>query len=313
MKKIISIAVCLSMLLSIAVPVYAAETIPCEKDYTVLDVSEGKLYASKDEEKSVAILTDEEQLLIDISINYLDNPDIVYQWIFNDYPITEFVDNVAFWNGIIEYAEEHRESASIIEFEDITYENPIDVSMMRSSAGADLIEDMENLLGKTEYDKQIKKTTYKSEVFRIRESLVFRVVTSGSKSWSKKITVATLITGVLGLPGVTDDLLSAICGAFGVTVSAATLLPAGKINKYSCRAITSRYVTVNGSSYAYNITDKIIEYKGYEDADNSSKERAYVDSSSKTTSYTDSKTYFNSYDSQIKDAYDTFLRIGQMN
>ena len=79
-----------------------------------------------------------------------------------------------------------------------------------------------------------------------------------------------------------------------------------------CRAMNYRYVTINGSKYAYNITDKFIDYQGYENPDLNNRERAYIDAVSKTISYSHNASYFESYEDQIEDAFQMFKKIGQM-
>lgn len=180
-----------------------------------------------------------------------------------------------------------------------------------SSAGADLINGMEKELGAKYTNRLLHTTTFKSNKYRVYQSLDFRVNAKGSTSWGKAMTVTSLITGVLGLTA-TTALVKAICGVFGIAASAGSIIPAGKLNKYDCIGMEYRTVTINGSKYVYNSTDKFTSYKGYENASNSSKERAYIDTSSKKIDYLEGKTYYNSYTSQINDAYIMFQRIGQM-
>ena len=140
----------------------------------------------------------------------------------------------------------------------------------------------------------------------------FRIYTDGFKRWYTAISVASFIVSVLGLPQ-TTTLVKAICGAFGVALSAASVIPAGRVDKYICRAVTERYVTINGSNFQYNWTDRYIEYRGYENADNNSYERAYLDTGSRVETYVPSEAYFFSYADQVEDAYSKFLDVGQQN
>ena len=262
----------------------------------------------------VTIITDNTRRMIDISIKYLNQPNIVYQWRIHDYPVARFEPaSNSFWNGIIEYAERNISSATPVTFTDVTYEKPIDVTAMRSSAGADLLQDLRSFIGQDEYFDVLKTSTplYRNGVaFRVYESMQFRILLDGYKAWSTTITVASLITTVLGSV-ITGKLVVAICNAFGIAAGLSSLLPPGKINKYICRAMVYRYVTANGSKYVYNITDKFIDYKGYENADNNSTERAYADSSSQTINYIQGQSYFGSYTAQVDDAYQMYLNVGQ--
>ena len=315
MKKFISILLTLCMLVSVTSTAFAADVSKetATPSTSVSTIDGGHLYTSKKSDANIAILTNDDAHLIDISISYLSSPNTVYQWTFVDYPESTFTISDSFWNGVVAYAESRMADANAVTFTEVSYDEPIELAQTRSSAGADLLEDLESFMDTSEYfGKQVYSTTYKGQVFRVLESMDFRILTDGSKSWATAISVSSLIVGVLGLAA-TTSLVEAICGAFGVTLSLASLIPAGKINKYICRAMNYRYVTINGSEYAYSRADKFIDYNGYENADNNSTERAYADSGSRSVSYVPSASYFSSYTDQIEDAYDMFLRIGQQS
>ena len=209
------------------------------------------MYMAIRSDANIAILTNDEDHLIDISISYLSSPNTVYQWTITDYPESTFSAADSFWSDVIAYAEGRMTNANIVTFTEVSYDEPIELPQTRSSAGADLMEDLESFLGTGEYfGNEIYSTTYQGQVFRVLESMDFRILTDGSKSWSKTISVSSLIVSVLGLVA-TTTLVGTICGVFGVALSAASLIPPGKINKYICRAMNYRYVTINGSEYAY--------------------------------------------------------------
>ena len=313
MKKVISLALAVIMLITMSSTAFAANESRDNQTY-IGEISNGNIFSKKTSNMLVTIITDNTRRMIDISIKYLNQPNIVYQWRIHDYPVARFEPaSNSFWNGIIEYAERNISSATPVTFTDVTYEKPIDVTAMRSSAGADLLQDLRSFIGQDEYFDVLKTSTplYRNGVaFRVYESMQFRILLDGYKAWSTTITVASLITTVLGSV-ITGKLVVAICNAFGIAAGLSSLLPPGKINKYICRAMVYRYVTANGSKYVYNITDKFIDYKGYENADNNSTERAYADSSSQTINYIQGQSYFGSYTAQVDDAYQMYLNVGQ--
>lgn len=313
MKKIISLALAVIMLITMSSTAFAANESRDNQTY-IGEISNGNIFSKKTSNMLVTIITDNTKRMIDISIKYLNQPNIVYQWRIHDYPVARFKPaSNSFWNGIIEYAERNISSATPVTFTDVTYEKPIDVTAMRSSAGADLLQDLRSFIGQDEYFDVLKTSTplYRNGVaFRVYESMQFRILLDGYKAWSTTITVASLITTVLGSV-ITGKLVVAICNAFGIAAGLSSLLLPGKINKYICRAMVYRYVTANGSKYVYNITDKFIDYKGYENADNNSTERAYADSSSQTINYIQGQSYFGSYTAQVDDAYQMYLNVGQ--
>lgn len=313
MKKFISLLLTVCMLVSMSSTAVDADTSTTASAPTtsVSSIDGGHMYIAIRSDANIAILTNDEDHLIDISISYLSLPNTVYQWTITDYPESTFSTADSFWSDVIAYAENRMANANIVTFTEVSYDEPIELPQTRSSAGADLLEDLESFLETGEYfGDEVYSTTYQGQDFRILESMDFRILTNGSKSWSTTISVSSLIVSVLGLAA-TSTLVGTICSVFGVTLSAASLIPPGKINKYICRAMNYRYVSINGSEYAYSMADKFIDYNGYENADNNSSERAYADSGSKSISYVPSATYFYSYTEQIHDAYEMFLQIGQ--
>lgn len=316
MKRFLALMLSLVLTFVMSTSTLAAEPLQeaptTTTNYFTEETATGQIHVRQLNTKTITIITNDEQHQVDISIKYAVNPDLVYQWSFTEYPMPTASKTLSFWDEIINYVESNLDSATIVTFTDVIYDTPIDVSLTRSSAAADMMEQMEEDLGTGEYfDNLIHTTTYQGKVFRIYESMDFRVLEAGYKSWSTTITIASLITSVLGLTP-TTALVSALCSAFGVATSTASLA-AGKINLYTCRGMNYRYVTINGSNYIYNITHKFYDYNGYENGSHNNIERAYIDTGSLTINAIDGFTYFNSYTSQVEDAYDEFLLVGQQN
>ena len=315
-KKIFSIILVVTLLLSSSYSANAASIASKENDTTIMnyieEIEDGKMYIEHCTNKNIVILTNEKEHLIDISIKYSEEPNKVYAWsITTDSLESSASQNVSFWNDVIEYAENHIDIADIVYFENVTYKEPIEINPhSRLSAVADMYEDLANLIGDDEYTDALRYTKYTgSDVYRIKESLTFRYSLTGYQKWSKSISIASLITSILG-ESVTDARVKTLCTVFNIAVAAAgALVPAGKINKYICKADYSRYVTVNGSKYVYNITDKFIEYTGYENATGAG--RASLDTQTKDTYYSHSSSYFSSYIDQYEDAYEMYKKIGQ--
>lgn len=314
MKKFLSIILSTAILFSISATAFATEREIATPTSAVVDISGGNLYTSEEGGKRVAILTNDENHLLDVSICYLSAPNTVYQWTITDYPISTFTpSNPQFWYNIVDYVEDQMSDANIVYFTEVTYEEPIELPQTRSSAGSALLNQLEELMGLGEYsDTVVHNITYQGQRYRILEYMDFRILNDGSKSWSNTIQVSSLIVSVLGIV-YSLSVLSAICSAFGVAINAYSELSAGTINKYICLADVCRWVSINGSTYPYNITDKYFEYRAYEDADLNSRRGAYIDTGSKAEYYTDDEAYFYSNDSQIMDAYVAFSRIGQMD
>lgn len=318
-KKVLSIIMVLAIILSSNCVAIAQtnEFSEYKETASVIKTDEGNIFYYKDDVETITIVTNEKEHLVEVDIMNADELGVVYQLFISDYAKEFDATSDEFWDSIISIAKENIADAKIIKIdvEDVTYEKPIDVTNLKSSAGADLKSDLEDLLG-SEYEGSFKylKSNYSPyAAVRIYERMYFRIYDDGYKNWSTSdtLTIGAFITGVLSL-GSTTPLIGALALVFDVSASASSVISSsGRINKYSCTATISRYATVNGSQYMYNVTDKAYVYKGYEDNDLNSTGRAAVDSSSEQVIYTESSSYFADYSEQCDDAHDLFLIIGQ--
>ena len=87
-------------------------------------------------DKTVAILTNDDLHLIDISISYDPACDEVYHWAISDYPVDEFSYSDSFWNSVIAYAENHFEDSDLVLFTTTIYDtsdSSVDASLSSES------------------------------------------------------------------------------------------------------------------------------------------------------------------------------------
>lgn len=312
MKKLVSLFLCLSMLLVLAMPVRATEIV--EDESYIMEIDGGKLYTIKSADKSVVIMTNDAEHLLDVSITYSVEPEKAYNWIIEDYPETFSYDN-SFWNDAIVYCENNLELAETYEVDITIYDEPIEIPQTRSvasSAGNDLTEQLEDLHGPEYFMVPRYTTQWSGETFRVYESQEYRILDNGEVSWKSSMTVGSLISSVLKEVS-TSSLIKALCTIFDIVVNAGSIVQPGAINLYICRVQNNRCVTANGSDYMYNITYLFIDYDGYENADHNSGEGAELDVSSKFVEYTGGEDYYYDYYEQTRDAYEMFQQIGQMD
>ena len=98
MKKFISVLLTLCMLVSMSSTAFAADVSDTSSPSTsVSAIDGGHLYVSKRSDSNIAILTNDDAHLIDISISYLSSPNTVYQWTITDYPESIFIISNSFW------------------------------------------------------------------------------------------------------------------------------------------------------------------------------------------------------------------------
>ena len=103
LNKFLSLILSCAMVMSLCIPAFASERMSSEELDTpfIMDIDNGKLFSAESDDKIVAILTNDDLHLIDISISYSPARDEVYHWAISDYPDDEFSYNDSFWTAII--------------------------------------------------------------------------------------------------------------------------------------------------------------------------------------------------------------------
>lgn len=293
MRRSVGLILVLCLLLSITSPAYAANT---EIDLNDLPntyhsaIEGGDMFVQEADGKLVTILTNEAEQLVTISIKYDPASNTVYQWILESYPVNPFApESLSFWTDIINYAEDRMDEAAIVEFE-------VESAMQnnaRSSAGADLYNDLVSIVGTPYSDTLTEVRSIEGHTYRLYEALEFDIKNVTVNRWLTAITVASFITGIVGLTATSSTIIT-VCGIFGLaTTTASTLIPAGSTNEYTCKAIYTRYITVDGSVKWYAGAYKTKSFKGYEDASDNSTGRAKIFGSSVNIKYTSTGDIYN--------------------
>ena len=199
---------------------------------------------------------------------------------------------------------------------DVDFDIPVDITNNRSSVGADLISDLITLRGNEYEGLFVAESIRGGQTIRVLQRQDFRIFFAGYKTWSTGdvvITLGTFITQIMSLTA-SNPVVDAFGIVFDVAASVYSDVPgSGRVDKYNCVANVGRYTSINGSQYAYTMTDSVFSYMGYDDNNLNSTAHAAIDSSSMTQYYTDSFSYYYSSSQQIEDAYNNFLAIGQMD
>ena len=92
MNRLLSFVLSCAMVMILCIPAFAINLLtdePFDEPF-VMDIDNGKLFSAASEDKTVAILTNDDLHLIDISISYDPACDEVYHWAISDYPVDEF-------------------------------------------------------------------------------------------------------------------------------------------------------------------------------------------------------------------------------
>ena len=293
MKKLVKVLLSLTLICLSVNPVFADDS---NSGYTissaalndaVIEVVEGDLFRL-----SITTGTETDYL----ELNYLDklNEETVYNWIldkddFVSYNTDDFID----------YAQSNLEEANGIVIQNV------DVPTVYSSANADILEQLREKYG--EEDTIRKAARFSSEYdVEIYEDWVFRVNEDKTKSWTSPLSISSLIVNVLN-EVVDTTLVNALCQAMGVAISYASMLEAnGSIKIYNADAFFTRYATINSDGRIYNVTDKYVNNKAYENNSPQNEERAYVDFGSETVVFTDTESYYNNFTLQMDDAIENY-------
>lgn len=311
MKRFLSLFLAFAMCFSLTAPAFAATSEKNDYDMpsiTIDAIDGGDMYTQRTDGKAVAIMTNDELHLIEISIKYAGNEN-VYHWSINDYPLSVFHPaDPAFWTDIISYAEARMDQATAVIFLDVTYDEPIDVTEPRgASAGSDLRSDLRVLYGNEYTGKLLSFQAKEGHYYRLYETMEFLISTNGTKSWSTVVTLSDIVVNILGLTSVS---VPTICSVLGIVASATTLIPPGKINRYICTVQYTRYVTIDDSAREYSYAQKFITYKGFEDADINSENRAYVATEEEPpVIYGSTEVYYNCYSCLFSEAYKCYMNL----
>lgn len=269
MKRIISLCLLLGIMLSLVQPALAvsvSETNSFENENTLLEeIKDGHLFLSKNEDKIVVILTNDEDHFISASIIYENKPDLAYEWKITDYPMTTFLPNeLSFWEGVVEYVESRMEEA-------LCHESVIEVTdgpVARSNTINTLNNKLQEIHGDSYSDTKIRTDIRDGQSFYGYESLSFTVVPSKTVSWSAVYSIGLILASYFGIVP-KDKAIEALLGVLGLAlglIEASTEIPPGKVNTYDCKAVYTRYVKMYGSDRVWTQVSKAFYYTGAEDA-----------------------------------------------
>ena len=241
---------------------------------SVIPTENGSIFCQETESYIINIITDDDQKLISAALKFKETPATVYDF-SAFYPVALEIcapddfsqKGETFWASIINYMKANIECASQVQIEITSFEE--DMPSTRSSAGADLIAELESEFGSEYFGKPLYETTqskYGGNLLEIVEDLNFNITKNKRFTWSDALSIAGIITTIIGIP-VTQGAISAISLALGVAAEASTFVQPGGIDTYTCCANYTRRTSVNGSEYAYNFAEKYYDYTGYENAD----------------------------------------------
>ena len=170
----------------------------------------------------------------------------------------------------------------------------------------DFLKDIKPLHGE-EYTKQkYVSHDYSGLIFTVFETLNYFFIPQNNTVASAGLTLASVITTILGIINPTGPILTGVAALLGLASPyASTVIENSQtIQKYLIQAQYMQYVTVNNGNAPYNDTAKTYEYIGYVNLNDTSP--AYACPETEEIWYTDSPGYFGNFAAQVEDAYHAY-------
>lgn len=249
---------------------------------------------------------------INVVASYNNQPGKFYSECYSADSITSFnVTNsagVINWTGLVNFAETALSQAT----PKIIHQYVSERGVSRAGgAGGDLVAFVNRTYG-TAYNDPDKLLqidgSYSGLTMRVYENMSYDNAPVQSHVPTTALSIANYLTGILGLV-TKSKWVNAIGAALGIAQTSSSIIPAHtNIAHYAISVNWYRYVTINGSSYMYNFTEKSCTHHAFE---NLNKPNTLQIDSSPETWYSHSSSYFNSYSRQTSDAYGVYCQIGQ--
>lgn len=302
--KFISVFLVVAVLLQILSPVALAS-----QNFDMNDVCRVDniwAYGVEDSEMIYNLLVDTDKNSGQFAVKYKESPDTVYELVF-DLGATDDVELASFWIATIERCFDNESawsSTNISNAVQIVESNPSGISLYAADAYVTYFTNyLIGQYGAESYDYELRSTTEYGVTMTQYQAKLHRAGRDRTYLITAALTVAGFITGVLGAV-IGDGIVAAISFILG---SASLFTIGEKVYEYSLFTNWSRYITINGGSYPYNMTDKFIMYTGYV---YTATGNYAVDEASEQTLYSDSYAYYLRYTLQFEDAYAEYQRIG---
>ncbi len=248
-------------------------------------------------------------------INYIDTTDLgtLYHFTFEEGSIA-IVPPSNNWDSLYAYCVQTAEEAMVVEYsaaihpasETATNRTP------RSSAGADLLEDLGNLHDRSEeHDVEVDSMTYNGYDMYVQQYMYFYIEEAGELEWESDVADVLTLASFIAMftpYAAAAKTIGTFATIFGVAALAYSEVPSsGSFDEYDCIVQIYRDTYVENSAIPYESTYHYITYKGYDDNDHNSGTRAAVVQESAEHYYSESASYFNDCVSQMLNAYRAYI------
>ncbi len=310
-QKVVSMMLAIAMLMAIMTTVFAASEQPSDEEFWLDDEQYGTYYAYITDEEAIIALYDKDEHTMEIYYrDKVEDEYTIYVWDISYDPLFLTPTMKSFWTDAIDSVRDTRGADRTIELIPPTDEKE---TPARSSANADMYNDLVSILGTAPYNNMLKYTSLVTmETIQIYEDLEFVYTSAGSSAGWLGGTVLSVVISIIGNFTPTPTWLNFFGTLFNVAALANSAVSAGNVKKYTPKAIYTRHSSVNGSAYWYTQTTKRLTYKAYEDNTANGLGRTMVSPESPSTYYSGTSAFFNSYSAQEAEAYRIFQDIGQM-
>lgn len=300
-----AIMLCVVLLLGLFPISVNASDLKTSPDDTVLADEYWALYSHEDAECVYNIHINIAESTGSFAIIYLENQDTMLEHSFSLDPEMVQPNSSEFWNAIVDkcYAE-------VSAWKEVDLTTAISVQTDCNQTSTYAVSDstfktyftnwLVSKYGAQRQDSYVKGKTVNGITFIQYETVRYTVSKSNVYVINTAMTVAGVITGILGLSP-TATLISVI----GLFASVGGMITAGtRLDEYSLNVYWLKYVVAQGGTIKHSYAEKYINYIGYASSEMG---KYSVDTESIYTTYNPSSGLFESDDAQFTAAYNSYM------
>lgn len=307
MKKLFTVALCLTILINIFAPFVNASEATSTASGNIFSDDNYAIYSYEDSTQLLNIILDMHTGIGSFAIKYADVSTQICEYVFTISIEDIHIDSLEFWEELISYCfDNDSEWTSIFLPSSVTVVTPEENQKTRAAsydyAGA-YMSLLEAEYGNVRSNYYVKTSVVNGVVFMQYENVDLGVSKSNSYIINYAMTAAGLITSVLGL--VTSKGLLTVIGlvaTVGGVVTAGT-----RLDEYQLHTIWEKYITANGGTIKHSFVSMIALYTGYGSNKVPVSDELSLNLLEAHYSYTPSQAVFNSDSAQFNEAYQSYI------
>lgn len=304
-QRFISILLCLVLIVNLSIT-YVYATSPVVNSPGNVFVNENyAVYSYDDDQYRFNIFLDASISSGSFAVVYKSNDNLMYEHIFNIPSNSIDFYSTSFWNNLIADCFENTQLENAINIDNAVAlldesQNANTRAVTNDPFEDDFLDWLEIKHGPARQDSYVCGSTVRGITFLQYETVEYQVTKSNAYTVMQAISVAGLITSVIGFvasPG--------LVAALGILFSGIPLISAGtQIATYTLSVYWTKYVTAKDGKIKHSFTTKCIRYDGFVSGSD------YVVNEDEPFIACDpSRAYFESNADQFNAAYNSYMGI----